>query len=49
MSLPLAESPVGIVTSDGVLGLKALQLEGRRATTAQEFVRGYPQFVGSRL
>lgn len=47
--LPLADSPVGVVTSDGVLGLKALQLEGRRATTAQEFVRGYPQFVGSRL
>jgi methionyl-tRNA formyltransferase len=47
--LPVAESPVGVVTSDGVLGLKALQLEGRRATTAREFVRGYPQFVGSRL
>jgi methionyl-tRNA formyltransferase len=49
VSLPQAESPVGVATSDGVLGLKTLQLEGRRATTAQEFVRGYPQFVGSRL
>ena len=47
--LPLAQCPVGVVTSDGVLGLKVVQLEGRRATTAQEFVRGYPQFVGSRL
>jgi methionyl-tRNA formyltransferase len=49
VSLPLAELPIGVVTSDGVLGLKALQLEGRRVTIAQEFVRGYPQFVGSRL
>jgi methionyl-tRNA formyltransferase len=49
VSLPLAESPVGVVTSHGVLGLKTLQLEGRRAITAQEFIRGYPQFVGSRL
>ncbi|HZA25947.1 MAG TPA: methionyl-tRNA formyltransferase, partial [Dehalococcoidia bacterium] len=48
-ALQLAESPVGVVTGNGVLGLKALQLEGRRVTTAQEFVRGYPQFVGSRL
>ena len=44
-----AETPLGVVTSDGVLGLKWLQLEGRRSSSADEFQRGYPQFVGTRL
>jgi methionyl-tRNA formyltransferase len=43
------ETPVGIVTSDGVLGLRVVQLEGRRPNTAAEFVRGYPHFIGSWL
>jgi hypothetical protein len=32
-----------------VLGLKNVQLEGRRANSAGEFLRGYPQFIGSKL
>jgi methionyl-tRNA formyltransferase len=49
--IPLAreDTPVGIVTAEGVLGLKTLQLEGRRAAGAREFLRGYPQFAGSKL
>ena len=31
------------------LGLLRLQLEGRRPQSAEEFLRGYPDFVGSRL
>ena len=42
-------APVGVMTPDGVLGLKRLQLEGRRPTTAGEFLRGYPQFLGAQL
>ena len=47
--LPQDETPVGIVTSQGVLGVKTLQLEGRRPTGAREFLRGYPQFMDSQL
>lgn len=41
--------PLGIGTARGILGVRTLQLEGRRPTTADEFMRGYPQFVGSIL
>jgi methionyl-tRNA formyltransferase len=47
--LPGAGTPVGIVTAEGVLGLNTVQLEGRRPVSAAEFLRGYPQFVGSQL
>ena len=40
---------IGIGTADGILGVKTLQLEGRRATTAAEFLRGYPEFPGTVL
>lgn len=50
LALPdLPDLPVGIGAADGVLGLKTLQLEGRRAVSAAEFLRGYPQFLGSQL
>ena len=49
MALPFTDSPVGIGTGAGILGIRTLQLEGRRALPAAEFVRGYPDFVGSRL
>jgi methionyl-tRNA formyltransferase len=49
VSLTDGDTPVGVVTSDGVLGLKTLQLEGRRAQPAAEFLRGHPQFIGSQL
>ena len=44
-----ADIPVGISTADGILGMKTLQLAGRRASPAAEFLRGYPDFVGSSL
>ena len=36
-------------TGDGLLALGRLQLEGRRAVTAREFLAGHPDFVGSVL
>lgn len=47
--LGLADVPVGIATTQGILGLKILQLEGKRAAAAGEFLKGYPQFLGARL
>ena len=41
--------PVGVVCGEGVLGLRRLQLEGRRPVSAQEFINGHRDFVGSRL
>ena len=49
VSLPSEEIPAGIITADGILGLKSVQLEGRRATSIAEFLRGYPTFISSRL
>jgi len=40
---------VGVVTDDGTLCLDRLQLEGKRAVPAEEFVRGHRDFVGSVL
>ncbi len=47
--LPLKDVAIGVGTGQGVLGLKALQLEGRRPVTGDEFRRGYPRFIGARL
>lgn len=49
VALDSAEGPVGIGTAQGILGLQRVQLEGRRAATAAEFLNGYPAFMGSRL
>lgn len=49
VALPDRECPAAVATGDGLLGLKSLQLEGRRALTAAEFLRGQPQFLGSQL
>ena len=40
---------VGVGTGRGVLGLKRLQLEGRRPVSSREFLQGYREFLGSRL
>lgn len=40
---------LGVVTGDGVLRLLALQLEGKRVMTADEFLRGQRSFVGAVL
>ena len=50
VALPPGESaPVGVVTGEGVLGLLRVQMEGRRAMAAEEFLRGARGFVGARL
>ena len=43
------DAPCGVVTVDGILGLTRVQMEGRRAADASDFVRGYPSFLGSVL
>ena len=40
---------LGVVCGAGTLELVTIQIEGRRAATAGEFVRGYGSFVGSKL
>jgi methionyl-tRNA formyltransferase len=40
---------LGVNTGDGVLGILRVQLEGKRAMSAVEFVRGQMQFIGARL
>ena len=49
VALSRPDAPAGIGTADGILGVRTLQLEGRRAVAASEFVKGYPDFIGSRL
>jgi len=46
---PPAPVTVGVETGDGVLGLVRLQLEGKRELSADEFVRGQRDFIGSHL
>ena len=40
---------VGVVTGSGVLELRTVQLEGRRAISGRDFVRGYRDFLGSEM
>ena len=44
-----SDGGASVVTGDGLLELRTVKLEGRRATQAAEFVRGHPGFVGARL
>ncbi len=44
-----APAPMGVVTGEGVLGLRRVQLEGRRAVDAADFLKGHEGFVGSTL
>jgi len=46
---PGQPAAVGVQTRDGVLVLKRMQLEGKRALTAEEFLSGQRTFVGSTL
>jgi methionyl-tRNA formyltransferase len=48
LSLP-APATVGVETGDGVLGLLRVQLEGKHEMSAEEFVRGQRDFIGSNL
>ena len=43
------EVGVGVGAGEGILGIKMLQLEGRKAMSAGEFLRGQRDFVGSSL
>jgi len=47
--IPLGAGQIGIQTGDGVLRLLRVQLEGRRAMTAEEFVRGQRGLIGALL
>ncbi|MBM3141708.1 MAG: methionyl-tRNA formyltransferase [Chloroflexi bacterium] len=46
---PPAPATVGVETGDGVLGLLRVQLEGKNEMSAEEFVRGQRDFIGSSL
>ena len=45
----VADGAIGVGTADGLLVRRAVKLEGRSATTADEFVRGHRDFVGTTL
>ena len=38
-----------VATGEGMLAVERLQLEGKKALSAEEFLRGYPQIVGDVL
>ena len=40
-------TPFGIVTSNGILGIQRLQMEGKTSVSAHEFLRGYPSVDGA--
>ncbi|MFC1941183.1 methionyl-tRNA formyltransferase, partial [Chloroflexota bacterium] len=40
---------LGVHTGDGVLGILSVQMEGKRAMSAAEFLRGQRQFIGATL
>ncbi len=43
------DGAVYVGTGDGLLEIRRLQLEGRRAMTHDEFLRGHPEFIGAEL
>jgi len=49
LSISGHDSPMAIATQDGLLEIKSVQLEGRRAQSAAEFLRGYPAFIKAKL
>ena len=44
-----SEPSLQVVTGEGMLVIDRLQLEGKKAMSAGEFLRGYPQIVGDML
>ncbi len=44
-----SEAAFGVHTGDGILGVCQVQLEGKRAMSAAEFLRGQRQFIGAVL
>jgi methionyl-tRNA formyltransferase len=49
ISMPGNQDTAGIITGDGILVVSELQLEGKRAMKAAEFIRGQRNFIGSKL
>ncbi|MFQ5860312.1 MAG: methionyl-tRNA formyltransferase [Dehalococcoidia bacterium] len=49
VALEGTDPAVGVVTGEGVLGLKRLQMEGRKPLDSREFLRGHQDFMGSCL
>ena len=45
----LSDGSIGVVTGDGVLVLREIQLAGRKGMKAEDFVRGQPKFIGAML
>ncbi len=43
------EIPAVVATSEGFLGLKTIQLEGKRPVGVKDFLNGAPDFIGSKL
>ena len=43
------DTPVGVVTGEGILGLRLVQLEGKKPLSAEEFLRGRRDFIGQVL
>jgi methionyl-tRNA formyltransferase len=43
------DGSIGVMTGEGVLVLKEIQLAGRKVMKAEDFVRGQPKFVGAML
>ena len=41
--------PAAVATTKGFLGLKTVQLEGKRAVNVKNFLNGSPSFIGSKL
>jgi len=44
-----SKAACGVSTGDGILGVLKVQLEGKRAMSAAEFLRGQRQFIGAIL
>ena len=42
-------APAAVVTAQGLLGLKTVQLAGRKVVAISDFLRGAPGFIGARL
>lgn len=43
------QTPIGVIAGSGVLGLRRIQLEGKREILSDEFSRGHRGFVGASL
>ena len=43
------DAPWAIGAGDGLLGVRQLQIEGKRPVSARDFLQGYPGIIGARL